>query len=224
MASPGNEEEASPGNEEDDDDLLRLDFPDFANSDLLKNAKKISFKDLESDAPTCDVDGYKFVGRHEPALGTQLMFELPKEPGGRASYKGMCNHLVVFRLISIPSSVCTGQPLKGEWTAGVSGKISKPKRRSGKRAREEAQAGEDAEEEAEVEGRSGGEGKTSSTKRKKSTEQTEEKQNDEPVIAISEGNKRSIEAEADTEADASVVEIPAALDVPEAQASAFIEG
>ena len=162
MEANGADAAAAPaaGVADEDEELLRLDFPDFARSDLLQKAKKIVFGDLEADAPTCDVDGYKFIGRHEPSLGTQLMFELPKEPGvGRATYKGMCHHVIVFQLVSIPTSVCTGEPLEstGEWAAGVSGKIHKtsgPPRKPGpkKKRPAEAEAGEEAGAKTEGEG------------------------------------------------------------------------
>ncbi len=53
-------------------------FPDIADTNIIHKANKIVIGDVFTAAPTCDIDGYKFVGNVEQCLGSRLILNSKK--------------------------------------------------------------------------------------------------------------------------------------------------
>jgi hypothetical protein len=110
--SPGN-----PAGEEQDgstEALLLVTFPEIEEAMGVPEIKdnltshilsrdansKVEIEGLDSDAPTCSIGGYNFVGSYEHLLGSQMFFEVddPKEDKRKVRANGLGKRKLVFKL------------------------------------------------------------------------------------------------------------------------------
>lgn len=125
-------------NDGEEEELVRIDFPCFANrSDVIHKAKDIKFDGLMTDTPTCVVDGVKFVGRHEHSLGTQLVYQKPAAPG-TDGFRGLVHRVIIFEVAELPPGESHRPEREADstaWRSGIGGvtaiKQAAGKRRSG---------------------------------------------------------------------------------------------
>ena len=122
----GSQNDAAEDSEEEIDELVRVDFPGFAKTDLLKNAKSVKFDGMLTDAPTCEIDGLKFIGHHEMSLGTQLVYRRPPDTG-KDGFQGLCHRIIVFELVEVPSGLTAAGAAAGAAAAAAGGSETKEK-------------------------------------------------------------------------------------------------
>ena len=120
-------------NDGEEEELVRIDFPCFANrSDVIHKAKDIKFDGLMTDTPTCVVDGVKFVGRHEHSLGTQLVYQKPAAPG-TDGFRGLVHRVIIFEVAELPPGESAEREADSTaWRSGIGG-VTAMKQAAGKR-------------------------------------------------------------------------------------------
>ena len=128
------------------EELVVVSFGHFDFLPFLKDARDITLHDLVSAAPSCEVDGCRFVGKYEHSLGSTVLFakhggakegEGDEEGGGEdegdaaapdpvtISLLGASTKVLRFELASVPVPAATSSSAAGEeggafeWRAGL---------------------------------------------------------------------------------------------------------